>query len=60
MSLQKYLADIGDAVAAKRFGITERAARSYRSGQRKPKPKVALKMVKKSGGALTLASIYGE
>lgn len=58
MSLQQYFKDLGDAAAAKRFGITERAARSYRTGWRRPKPDLALKIVKASKGKVTMAHIY--
>lgn len=60
MTFQEHLEQLGDAVAAKRYGITERAARSYRTGMRKPRPAVAFKIAKKSLGELTLAIIYGE
>jgi hypothetical protein len=58
MGLKEHIAKLGDAQAAKRYRITERAARSYRMGVRRPKPETALRMVKLSKGELTLASIY--
>ena len=53
-----YLKRIGDKAAAKKFGITERAARSYREGQRRPKPKDAIAMIIRSKGAFKLEDIY--
>lgn len=59
MTLPDYIEALGDAVAAKRLGITERAARAYRTKWRRPRPKVAQQIVKRSKGALTMESIYG-
>lgn len=60
MNLREYIDALGDELAAKTLGITVRAARSYRSGQRTPRPKQAAQMVKRSNGKLTLEAIYGR
>jgi hypothetical protein len=59
MKLREYLTAIGDAQAAKLFGISERAARSYRYGVRTPKPATARQIVRRSKGALSMQDIYG-
>lgn len=58
MNLSEFIDAIGDEQAAKLFGITRRAAQSYRLGTRRPRPEVAQRMVDKSKGRLTHASIY--
>lgn len=58
--LKKYFTQIGDVKASKRFKITERAARSYRLGQRKPLPETAKRIAKLSKGEITLAQIYED
>ena len=58
MNLQNYIAAIGDEAAAKALGISVRAARSYRTGHRKPRPSKAQQMVKRSKGKLSLDTIY--
>lgn len=45
MELQKYIEKVGDAAFAAKFGISERAAMSYRLKQRMPRPKLANKIV---------------
>jgi hypothetical protein len=60
MTLQDYIATVGDKTAAKVLGITERAARSYRLGTRLPRPERAQQMVRRSQGRLTMQAIYGR
>lgn len=60
MDLREYIAAMGDATAAKVLGISERAAKSYRLGKRRPRPAKANLMVKRSKGKLTLQAIYGD
>ena len=58
MNLTSYIELIGDKAAAELFGITERAAMSYRLGDRKPRPEVAQRIVNKTGGKIGWADIY--
>lgn len=58
MTLKEYLTELGDQAAAKKLGISERAARAYRTGARKPRPGTANWIVRKAKGALTLNDIY--
>ena len=58
MTFRQYLEALGDEKAAVRFGISPRVAKSYRLGERRPRPKLARQMVRRSRGALTLESIY--
>ena len=60
MTLAEYIAKLGDKAAAKMLGISERAARSYRLGTRRPRPAKAQQMVKLSEGKLTMQAIYGR
>lgn len=58
MRIQDYIATIGDRAAAELFGITERAAESYRLGTRKPRPEVAQRIVDKTNGKVDWEGIY--
>jgi len=58
MNLTSYIELIGDKAAAELFGITERAAMSYRLGDRKPRPEVAQRIVDKTNGKVGWADIY--
>ena len=58
MRIQDYIATIGDRAAAELFGITERAAESYRLGTRKPRPEVAQRIVVKTNGKVDWEGIY--
>jgi hypothetical protein len=60
MTLREYISMLGDEAAAKALGISARAARSYRTGTRLPRPEAAAKIVKRSRGKLTLEAIYGR
>lgn len=60
MNLREYIEAMGDDIAAKRLGISPRAAKSYRLGVRLPRPAAARQMVKRSRGALSLQAIYGR
>ncbi len=59
MDLRTYLSTLGDQTAAKLLGISERAARSYRTGMRLPRPRMAVQIVRRSNGKITLTDIYG-
>lgn len=58
MNLPDYLELIGDKAASELFGITERAALSYRTGKRKPRPEIAQRIVEKTGGKVDWKDIY--
>lgn len=57
MKLKEYIRLIGDEPFAKLIGVSKHAARSYRTGERSPRPAVARKIVKKT--PVTLEGIYG-
>ena len=50
------LGEVGDAAAAKRFGVAKRTAQSWRLGERTPRPEQAAVIVKKS--PVTFEGIY--
>lgn len=58
MTLSEYIIQLGTVKAAKVLGITERAARSYRYLDRRPRPDIAMQIVRKSKGAVTMQEIY--
>lgn len=58
--LKDYLTSLGDAKAAKIFGVTERAAMSWRLGERRPRPDKALEIVKRSRGRVRFDQIYRD
>lgn len=60
MNLKKYIELVGDSAAAEMFGITTRAAMSYRLGDRKPRPAVAERIVTKTKGKVSWKEIYTE
>jgi hypothetical protein len=45
MTLSEYISEVGAPEFAKRFRISERSAYSYQQGVRKPRPKLAKKIV---------------
>lgn len=58
MKLPKYIEMMGDEAFASLIGVTKHAARSWRTGERTPRPEQARKIVKKT--PLTMDDIYGE
>jgi len=56
MKLPEYIESIGVKRFAEKFGVTERAALAYKQGTRRPRPKVAQRIVK--GSAVTWEGIY--
>lgn len=56
MKLTNYIEKVGDKAFAERFGITPRAAMSYRLGDRTPRPKLATRIVAET--PVTWAGIY--
>lgn len=57
MDFVEYLTKIGDAQAARLFGVEKRTAKSWRLLERRPRAEQAQMIVKKS--PVTYASIYG-
>jgi hypothetical protein len=57
MNLAEYIAAVGTKVFAKKLGITERAALSYKQKTRIPRAELARKIVMKT--PVTWAGIYG-
>ena len=45
MTLSEYINEVGAIVFAKRFRVSERTAYSYQQGIRRPRPKLAKKIV---------------
>lgn len=60
MNLKTYIETLGDDAAAKLFGVKSRTVQSWRRGERSPRPEQARKIVKKSGGKLSLEAVYGK
>ena len=58
MSLSAYIEKIGDAKAAKLFGVKIRTVASWRRGERIPQPKRAAIIVRASRGVITLEDIF--
>lgn len=57
----RYLREIGDdVVAAKRLGISQRTARAYRTGWRRPRPGTAYWIIRKARGELALEDFYAK
>ncbi len=60
MTLTDYLKAIGDdQKSAVRFQVTKRRVESWRLGQRKPRPEIALRIVEATSGLVSLHEIYG-
>ena len=60
MNLSEYIIQLGGwAKASKRLGINERTMRSWQYKARRPRPEIALYIVRKSRGAITMQDIYG-
>lgn len=55
---QRKLAELGDEQAANVLGVTPRAAKAYRLGDRLPRPRQAPEVARRLG--LTLADIYAH
>ena len=60
MNLPDYITLIGDKAASDLFGISERAATSYRLGSRSPRPAVARRIVAATGGKVSWADVYAK
>ncbi len=60
MDFKTYISAVGDAECARLYDVTERAVRSWREGARVPRPRVALKIIKKTKNRVRFTDIYGE
>lgn len=58
MNLKTYIQAIGDEEAAERFGVKPRTTRSWRLGERQPRPSQVPQIIAGSNGRLTWESIY--
>jgi DNA-binding transcriptional regulator YdaS (Cro superfamily) len=58
MELAVYIHCVGDQAAAQLFGVTLRAASSWRRMERAPSPQQALKIVELSEGKVDWKGIY--
>lgn len=59
MKLATFIESIGDKEAARLFGVTERAAASWRRGERSPKKEHAQTIVVATDGQVSFEDIYG-
>jgi hypothetical protein len=57
-TLSEFIASLGDAVFADRYGTKERTAASWRRGERFPRPEQARTLIENSLGELTMDMIY--
>jgi DNA-binding transcriptional regulator YiaG len=57
MRLADYIKQVGDDKFAKIIGVSKHAARSWRTGERRPRPAQAQKIVAKT--PVTMQEIYG-
>lgn len=60
MDLRDYIEKHGIPACSEKWGVSARRVKSYRYGERQPKPRLAKVMVEMSGGELSLAEIYSE
>jgi DNA-binding transcriptional regulator YdaS (Cro superfamily) len=58
MKFTKWLTEVGDTEAARILRVTPRAARSWRSQERRPKPAKAVDIAKRLKGKVSFAEIY--
>lgn len=58
MKLPEYIKLVGDEALATMVGVTKFAVRSWRTGERTPRPEQARKIVEKT--PLTMDDIYGK
>ncbi len=58
MNLSDYIAKVGDAQFAARFGVKERTAMAYRLGERSPRAGLAQRIVDET--PVKWDGIYGE
>lgn len=59
MDLPSFIRSLGVEKAAELFDESPRAVKGWMYGERTPRPKKAKKLVERSKGRVTLATIYG-
>ena len=59
MTLSEYIAEIGDAEAARRFGAKVRTVQSWRRRERYPRRTEVAGILAASDGRLSVEGIYG-
>lgn len=59
ISLSEFIAEIGDEEAGRLFGVSARAAKSWRLRDRYPRPETADRIVVRTSGRVTHEGIYG-
>jgi len=57
MKLRDFIQERGDDACAELFGVKKRTVGSWRRGERRPSTKMALAIVRKSEGKLTLDGV---
>jgi DNA-binding transcriptional regulator YdaS (Cro superfamily) len=60
VDLPTFIAEVGDAQAAKLFNVTPRAAASWRYGTRRPRPEKAWEIERVTKGRVRFVDIYRE
>lgn len=60
MDLPAFIKSVGDDAAEKLFGVSARTIRSWRYGERKPKPQKALEIQRDTKGKVRFTDIYSE
>jgi hypothetical protein len=58
MKLKEFIESIGDAEAARLFGVTIRCAAGWRRGERIPNRRNAVKIISASNGAIAFEDLY--
>lgn len=58
MKLHKYLENTSLEDLATRVNVSIGAICNYKNGHRKPRPEIALRIVKATGGKVTLEDLY--
>jgi DNA-binding transcriptional regulator YdaS (Cro superfamily) len=58
MLLSDWIKSVGNKHAAKLLVVSERTIESYRQGRRRPRPEMAIRMSKLTGGKVSFAECY--
>ena len=59
MTLKEYIIKRGEGPLAKEMGVSVDTVKSWRYGNREPRPKQAKKLILMTGYAMTWEAIYG-
>lgn len=60
MLLPIYIEAVGEKALAKRLKVTERRVQSWRLGQRSPRPSMARRIEKLTGGKVKFSECYDQ